>query len=307
MHWLVFTIIPPVVFAIANHFDKHLVEKYFKGGGVGSLAIFSALIGLPVFLLIWAFNPDVFGLEPASRLLLILNGAIYICGVIPYIYALEKDEASIVSPLFLLIPVIGYILGYIFLNETLTMIQLVGSLVIMFGALGLTLEITKGEKVKLKLSVLFLMLLSSALLALNRFMFKFIAVEEGVSFWTTAFWEYLGFFLFAVFLFVFIAPYRKQFLEVFRENKKKVLGINAANEVINIIGEISLHFATLIAPLAVVLWISEGFQPMFVLIFAIIITKFFPKWGEEKLEKRHLVQKVLAILVMFVGTYLLSM
>lgn len=66
-----------------------------------------------------------------------------------------------------------------------------------------------------------------------------------------------------------------------------------------------MNFATLLAPLALV-WVVNGFQPFFVLLYGVIITLFFPKFGTESLLKKHLVQKVVAILIMFVGVLLLN-
>ncbi|MBU4142239.1 hypothetical protein KKE99_05225, partial [Patescibacteria group bacterium] len=88
-------------------------------------------------------------------------------------------------------------------------------------------------------------------------------------------------------------------------NKRAVLGWNTTNEVLNIIAKIIMNFATLLAPLALV-WVVNGFQPFFVLFFGIIITLFFPRFSKENLLKKHLAQKVIAILIIFIGVYLLN-
>jgi len=221
--------------------------------------------------------------------------------MLPYLYALEKDEASIVVPLFQTVPVFSYILALIVLNEVLTVYQIIASILVIIGAIGLSLDL--DNRYRLKKKVFSLMLFSSFLVALNGLIFKFVAIRE--DFWTTSFWEYIGFSILAFMLLVFIKSYRKQFLAVIKVNRVPVISLNALNEVLNIIGKIVMNFATLLAPLALV-WVVNGFQPFFVLLIGIFITLFFSRLGKESLKRQHIVQKIVAIAVMFAGVYLLN-
>src|SRR5680860_354219 len=42
MTWILISVAAPLLYAIANHTDKYLLERYFKGGEVGSFIIFSS-------------------------------------------------------------------------------------------------------------------------------------------------------------------------------------------------------------------------------------------------------------------------
>jgi hypothetical protein len=46
MSWLVFAFSGPVLWAISTHFDKYLVEQYFKHSDTAVLLPFTALIGV---------------------------------------------------------------------------------------------------------------------------------------------------------------------------------------------------------------------------------------------------------------------
>ena len=46
MSWLVFAFSGPVLWAISTHFDKYLVERYFKHTDVAVLLLFTAFIGV---------------------------------------------------------------------------------------------------------------------------------------------------------------------------------------------------------------------------------------------------------------------
>jgi drug/metabolite transporter (DMT)-like permease len=46
MAWLFFAFSGPVLWAVSTHFDKYLVERYFKHSDVAVLLLFTALSGL---------------------------------------------------------------------------------------------------------------------------------------------------------------------------------------------------------------------------------------------------------------------
>lgn len=302
MNWFFIALIPPLLNAISNHADKYLISKYFKGGGNGALLIFSSIIGIPVFFVIWAFNPAVANIGLGNAILLVINGFLSALILLPYFHAIEKDEASVVVPLFQTIPIFSYVLAYFFLGETLSMIQIGASLLVLLGAIFLSLDLSE-KKPKLKQDVFWLMLLSSFLYALTSLIFKFVAIKE--DYWITLFWEYVGLAIVGVLLYFFVLPYRKQFLSVIKVNKFPVLGLNIANEIIYVLSIFAYRFASLLAPLALVSVVS-GFQPFFVFALGVFLTIFFPKVGTESLIKKHLIQKIAAISVMFIGTYFIN-
>jgi bacterial/archaeal transporter family protein len=302
MHWFFIALIAPALWSITNHIDKYLLGKYFKSGGVGSLMIFSSSIGLFVLPVILVIEPNVFNISIANAFLIILSSAALITFLIPYFYALSSDEASVVVPLFQMVPVISYILAYIFLGENLQFHQIIASLLIISGAILISLEHTQ-KKLRLKKRIFFLMFLSSSLYAIGVLLFKIVGIQE--SFWVTSFWSYIGYACIGILLFLFVIPYRIQFLSVIKDNKLAVMSLNGCNEMLNIIASLCMNFASLIAPLALA-QVVNGFQPFFVFFYSILLTLFFPKLGSESLLKKHLAQKILAILIIFLGTYLLN-
>jgi hypothetical protein len=76
------------------------------------------------------------------------------------------------------------------------------------------------------------------------------------------------------------------------------------NEGLYIIGNVVVAFAYLLAPIGLVL-LTESFQPIFVFALGIFFTFFFPKVATEKIYARHILQKVIAICITGLGTYLL--
>lgn len=300
MNWFLIALIGPALWALVNHIDKYIISKYFSGPGVGSLVLFTSLSGLIMsfFIFIFGFNHIFIGL--LSAFVIGINGALLVSAFIPYLYALENEEASWASTLYQLIPVFGYILGLIFLHEQLTTPQLSASLLIIAGAITISLDFS--QKIKLKAKPFWLMVLSSFMIAVNALIFKIIALDQ--NFWGTAFWEYVGGGVFGILLFTLIPLYRKQFIATIQRGKKAVLTINLISELLNIFAKLAANFASLLAPLALV-WVVNGFQPFIVFIYGVILTLFIPSLGKENIGKNIIIQKLSAMTVMFIGIYLL--
>lgn len=302
MSWFFIALFAPALWSITNHIDKYLISKYLSHSSAISLLMFSSLFGLFALPFILIFEPNIFNIGLLEGLLSALSGLLYILSLIPYIYALRRDEASIVVPIFQIIPIFGYILAYFFLGETLTTRQILASLLILTGAIAISLEL-KGNSAKLKIDVFLAMLISSVILAFVDFLFKFVGIKTG--FWTTAFWSYAGYLIFAVFVLLFTNHYRKEFLALMKQSSISLVGLNFFNETVNILGLSLYRYATLLAPLALV-QVVNGFQPFFVFVYGVILTLLFPRFGTENIAKRHLLHKLLAIAIIFVGTYLLN-
>ena len=264
--------------------------------------VFSSVIGLFLLPLIAFLHPEVLGFS-LSNILIIVNGFLYILAVLPYFYALQKDEASICVPLFQLTSIFSYVLSYLVLGETLNNYQLLGGFLVIIGAVGISLDLTDRKKIKFKKEVFWLMALSSLIFSLNFLFFKYFAIQS--SFWFTSFWEYVGFAIFAILLMLFVKSYRAQFIIVLKTNRAAVLGINGINELVNIIAKIAFNMASLLTPITLV-WIVNGLQPFFVFLYGVILTIFFPKISQENIARKALFQKLFAILIMFFGTYLIQ-
>lgn len=295
-------LIPPALWGISNYIDKYLVSKVIKGGGIGALLIFSALIGLFVIAFILIFFPHVLTANPTTAFFTALNGSIYLLAVLPYLYALNKDDTSVAVALFQLGPVFQYVLAYFVLGEKLLPMQIAGGLLIIFGAIIMSLDVTSLKKIRFKFSIFWLMTLSSFLFAVNFLLFKVFALQQ--DFWTTSFWEYTGFSVFGICLLVFVKSYRKEFLDVMKENKVPVIGLNMLNEIVNIVGKLSFNFVSLLMPLALASVIA-GIQPLFVLGYGIVLTLLFPNIIKEDIGKRVVGHKLISILMMFAGLYML--
>lgn len=302
MNWFLIALVAPALWSITNHIDKYLLSKYIKGSTPGALILFSAAFGLFALPVILIFDQNIFQIGLLNIILLIIAGILTLLALIPYFQALNQDEASIVIPIFQTIPIFGFIYAFFVLGEILSSKQILASILIITGAIAISLNL-ENKMPKLKRSILLNMLISSAILAGVDLLFKFVAISEG--FWVSMFWYFLGLVIFAVFTLIFIRSYRIQFLEILRRNRIPVIGLNSLNETLNFVARGSFGYASLLAPLALV-QVVNGFQPFFVFLYGVLLTIFMPNFGTESLIKKHLFQKLIAIGVIFLGTYILN-
>jgi hypothetical protein len=216
--------------------------------------------------------------------------------------ALRAGDASACVPILQLTPVISFVLAYLILGETLSANQLIGGVFIVSGALLISLEISLGKRTRWRADILSLMLLSSFLHSVQYLLFKVFATQ--INFWSTMFWESLGFVCFGIFLLVFVKSYRLDFLTVFGK-KWRATGMNLLGELVNITGKITFNYISLLIPITLA-WLGVGFQPLFVLVYSLILTVFFPHISTENVLGSHLIQRALAIGLMVVGAFILN-
>ncbi len=302
MSWFLIALIGSLFYASTNHIDKYLISKYLKSGEVGALIIFSAIFSIFVLPIIFFIHPEVFSVTVIQGMALALSGMMMVLAILAYFYALRLDEATNVMPFHQTIPIFAFIFGYFILGETVTSVQAIASFIIIAGALVLSFEFGEG-KLRFKSKVVLFMLLSSLLYAISSIVFKLVALDEG--FWLSAFWSLVGKVILGGFFLVAVPIYRNQFFTVLKENKMRVLALTSINEVLTILADAFVGFATLLAPVALVL-LAVAFQPVFVLLIGVALTIFLPHISEESLSRKHLTQKILAIGVIMVGAYFLG-
>jgi uncharacterized membrane protein len=301
MSWLLFAFCGPVLWAISTHFDKFLVEQYFKHSDVAVLLVFTAFVGLLTLPFIAFYEPTIASPGAASIALIVPSGILYMGAMLFYLRALQSEEASVVAPFFQAVPLFGYVLAYFVLGETLSIRQMAGGALIVAGTLIVSVRF--GRKARaFKLQLAMLMLACGFAAALSGLIFKIFAIE--VEFWTTTFWMFVGEAIFGGAL-LSIGTYRRQLVAMLRANTAALLTINGSNELINLGGGLGNRYALMLAPLSLVQAIGST-TTLFVFAFGVALSIFFPRLARETLSFRELAQKGIAALFVAAGVALVA-
>jgi drug/metabolite transporter (DMT)-like permease len=299
--WVVFAFSGPVLWAISVHLDKYLVERFFKESDVAVMLLFTAFVGVLLLPFIWLYEPSVTAPGAASIALIILAGLLYMGAMLLYLQALQTEEASVVAPYFQAGPLFGYGLAYLVLGETLSGPQLLGGVMIILGALIVSVRFEHGRRM-FKARLAALMLTCGFAGALSGLIFKIFALD--VEFWTTTFWMYVGEALFGCAL-LLVPTYRRQLLVTLRVNTAALLSINGSNEFINLGGSLGNRYALMFAPLSIVQAIGST-TTLFVFAFGVVLSLIWPGLGREDLSGRELLKKGLAALLVAFGVALVT-
>jgi hypothetical protein len=95
--------------------------------------------------------------------------------------------------------------------------------------------------------------------------------------------------------------YRRALFALLRSREACTLvPITVSGEALNLLANLAVGFAGLMAPLALVS-IVTGLHPFFVLGYGMLFTRFLPAFGRERLTPHDIVQKIVAISVMCAG------
>ena len=306
MNWFFIAILAPLFWSINTHFDKFILSKYSRGRGVGSVFLFStffsAIIAIAVF--IFKYNEIVLYTNFQNFLLFLIPGFFSALGFYFYLQSLRTEESSVVVALYQLSPVFAYFLGYIFLGEILTLTQILAALLVLVGAGSLSFDLDEIEgKILIKWGMVGFIALSALFFAFNDVLFKKFTIFQG-SFVTSLFWQHLGIFFIGVSFFLLSKNFREDFFTLIKNNRIKIFVLNGFSEFFYVLGNLLSNLATLFVPVVLVLVVNT-YQTVFTFIIGISLTLFLPHIITEKISRRHLIQRILAIVVILLGSYFL--
>ena len=263
--------------------------------------VFTAFLGVAALPAIWLLQPGVLALPWLATGVMMVSGVLYMGAMLFYLRAIQSEEASVVAPLFQANTLFTFALGLLLLHEIPRWPQAAGAALVVAGALSLSLD-RKLHFGSFKPRLVLLMCAATFVLALSSVVFKFFTVRD--EFWSTTFWTFVGEGLFGAGI-LLVPQYRRHFLQLLRKNPGAVMGVNAANELINLGGGLGVRYASLLAPVGLVSAISAT-STFFVFLFGILLTLFFPRAGREDLSARNLLQKAVGGLLVMAGVVLIE-
>lgn len=303
MIWLFAAIIPPFLWAFVNHTDKYLLSKTRHKSSVEVLMVYSTLFSLIVLPFLFYFSYANLFSSGKQIAVQFMGGILLTLSIYFYLMALKKDEASVVSPFFLLVPVFGYIFSYFLLGEVLTSKQIIACMLIIFGALILSLEFEEERKIRVRHGVLLFMTLSVMFQAGQETLFKFVTIENSLA--VSFFWLHVGIAVSGFALLAFKRNLFGEFVDSLKVNGRLMLWVNFGSETVSSIAYLIRNYALLLAPIAVIMTLN-GYQPVFVFILGIVLTILYPRFVTEKIRLVHLFHKGIAIAVILAGTILIT-
>lgn len=292
--WVIFSILAALCWAVCNILDKYALTKWVRSPFVPTimLGIFG-LIASVVIYFIYGFS----SLSYFYVFLSLIGGILWISSVICYFQAAKIEEISRVISLYHLSPLFVLIFAGIFLGEIFTLIKYLGISLLMIGAI----LISSRSLSKISLNKAFWwMILSVIVNAGSLILLKYLL--NFADYWTIFAYMRLGTMIGLIPIFYIYFP---EFINTVREYGKKVIVVMSVNEILNLVALIFITIAASIGYITLVDALSS-LDAFFVLLFVVILSIFYPSILKEEIGKSIILQKVVAIALMFIGALLIT-
>lgn len=295
MLWISIAILGYLFLAITNVNDKFLIEKHIKQPFV--YVFFIGVLGLASLVLIpFGFVP----IDPFSIFIDLIVGVFFIFALVMFFRALDSSEASRVVPFIGgLTPFFIFILSFIFLQERLALKDIIALCILILGSVLITLSPQKKKGIST--SDLLWALGAAAVFAVVYTLSKYIYNNQ--PFITGFVWMRVGSFL-AILGFLLDEKDRSVIFNTVKKVKNQIKFYYLGNQIFGGIGFILINYAIFSASVTLVNAL-QGVQYIFVLVLVSLVTLFYPKLIKEKISKKIVVKKVMAVAVILAGLFLL--
>ena len=282
MSWFVFALIAAFLWSLVNLIDKHVIDKELKDP-----ILCSTVYSFMVFI-IFFFSSLAFGL-PSFSWQAFLAGLLFSLAIYCYYKALTSGEVSRVIPLTYLNVLLVLGIAVVFLGEPLTLLDILGIFLLVAGAGMITMKKDRAGKVSL------LAALSAAVL----FGLRNILVKVSfLSFFSGLFSLSLGTLSFGLVSLLLHHPHLRRKMKRGIEHLLLSSGLSA-------LGFFSFVYSVFIGMVSLATALVSV-QSLFVFMLAVFLSKTHPKILKEELRGSMLEIKLISILLILSGIFLIS-
>ncbi len=282
----------PFLWAFGSIIVKFMRVKHIKSP-LGYLLFIAPTAFLSLLLLFMEpfRNPGL-----TNTFLLLLSGVLAGLGYYFFIYVLYKEEVSRIITLYGITPLFVLVLETMFLNEMLSPKHYLAFILIISGTFLISSDHKNGRL--LRKGVL-LIILSSFIWAVHNLLLK---LASSTNFSTMMILRETGFLILVLVVLAFSKTALKKTKETIKEFGIKKGSFMYTVEGIGMAGVVFAYLAIQRAPVSLVTLVG-GFQNIFTLILAVILSIFFPRIIKEAIDRKTLSIKIISALLMLLGLY----
>jgi drug/metabolite transporter (DMT)-like permease len=210
------------------------------------------------------------------------------------LYTLKKEEVSRVIPMASTYPIFVAIIAIPFLGETLDYLGWIAVIIVVAGAAIVSTRQGPGGSTTWLGRAFFLLAGSSLLMAVANVSAKYAL--DYISFWNM-YWITI-FCMASIFILISLRPrILKELVNMKQRNSS--IALIAFNEILVVAGVVMSFRAMEMGPISLVSTIASS-RPVFVVIYAIILSRTYPAFLKWQTSKRILALRLIAI-AMIVG------
>jgi transporter family protein len=293
MSWIFFTLLAVSIYSVGCIVDKYALTKWIRNPIVS--VMFYGIVDLPVIFLVYAFHGFSF-LSNINIALAFTAGIINILAIYFYFKAVKIEEISRIVPLAELSTLFVSIFAAIFLGEIFNTAKYIGIILLVIGAI-----IISSKDLKITFGIAFwFIILFCIITAVNSILVKYVL--NFADYWTIISYTRMG----AVFTLIPIIYFNFHELRytVKECSKKAIVGL-LLNEFFMLIGGMLFLFAVSTGT-ATLTNALLSVQPLFVLLFSVMLSIFYPNILKEEISQSTVLTKFIAVAFMFAGVFLIT-
>lgn len=300
MSWFILAAIPPFFWALTNFVDQFLARRFFPGQSFSLLSFSTIAFGVLIAFLSF-FQPDVLDIKMTAALSLMALGVLFYAAVVPYIFALQKEEASNAAPLFETIPIFTALMGWLFLGESFGSKDLIAGAIIVIGAMGILWDF---ENKFFSKTVFIYMITASFIFASYKVLLQQFSITD-LHWLTIVYWTLCGRLLIALITFTFFPPIRKNVIRVLKEAPYTAIAVDLTQHTLAFLALVFTVLAMAKAPSATFVMLVGALQSLFLIGIGILLSFILPRYFKRASYIKHIAVKFIMVGLIFGGLVLL--
>jgi len=312
MLWLVIVLIIASVGSIGTFIDNYAADVVFKKNKPEAFKFFSSF-GYATLMLVAA---GIFGIEHIGFWLIAiftLAGTLDALGNIPYFQALKYQETTSITIIRQISPIFALILGVMFLDQSITFVQLIAFLFILSAAAVVLFAGTGRRRAKFEPRMISTMLVAIFIWVVSDVVFVAgfvhavnIEAFSAGSIWTAIFWFALGKGILPFILGLTLKSWRTRLKRVWRDSPKQFAIAGTFSNLIRVSLDCLWRFVITIAPLALLNVVGNVTRLLFTFGFGLALSVIWPTFGREKITKKAILAHLVAVVLAVIGVILLQ-
>lgn len=299
--WILIASLPPFLWALNNIADEYMAKHHFAKSGALLILLSTSFEIIPALL--------GHGFNEAARIVVWTDGLVMAAmgfwlslAFIPYIFAIQCSNASNVLPIYKLIPVFVFFLGWFFLGETATAQQVIGALLLIISSVAISWDYhhSRLDSKPFGLMALSSLMISFYVLGLRYYSQTYDPIVVNIWLWT-------GSGIGGLICVLAYGKWRRESMDVFRTSDAILLGVFFFQIVSQLCASWLWTEGMAIAPSAALMEAMGGIHPAYLLFLSLLAGRSFPNHFHVIAVDRVFYIKLSLIGLMLIGVYLISL
>ena len=298
MNWLFFALLAPALYTTVNFTDKYLVEREVPDPR--GLVIFTAILSVISATLFWILAGFPIP-KPLDALLMMGIGMLTVVAAYFYFGAMSREAASSVIVFLQMVPIVVLVLSFLLLGEKLSLQVLLGFVLILGAAVGVSLQ-QSGATFKLS-PAFYLAMVTVVGDGAAKVLFKFVSGD--LPFLQILSFESWGVAFGGLVLYLASSTVRGAFHHNVRTMPKRGFAAVALNETFYVTAK-TLSFTAISLGSATLTTVLGGTGVFYGILLGWGLTILYPLTFKEDISRANLLRKGVLAGVLFVGIVLVN-